>query len=45
MRIALADLDLHRLYVVYPGKQSYALDEKIQVLSIFDLATTLAALG
>ncbi len=45
MRIALADLGLARLYVVYPGKQSYTLDDKIQVLSILDLPAKLAALG
>jgi hypothetical protein len=45
MRIALDDLGLSRLYVVYPGKQSYVLDEKIQVLSILDLPARLAALG
>jgi predicted AAA+ superfamily ATPase len=45
MRIALDDLGLARLYVVYPGKQSYTLDERIQVLSILDLPARLAALG
>jgi len=45
MRIALADLGLHRLFVIYPGKQSYALDDKIQVLSILDLPAKLTALG
>ena len=45
MRIALDDLGLSQLYVVYPGKQSYVLDEKIQVLSILDLPARLAALG
>lgn len=45
MRIALDDLGLARLYVVYPGKQSYALDEKIEVLSILGLPARLAALG
>lgn len=37
MRIALEDLKLARLFVVYPGRQSYALDERIEVLSILDL--------
>jgi hypothetical protein len=45
MRIALDDLGLARLYVVYPGKQSYVLDERIQVLSILDLPARLAGLA
>ncbi len=45
MRIALADLGLHRIFVVYPGKKSYALDDTIRLLSILDLPAQLAALG
>lgn len=45
MRIALDDLGLSRLYVIYPGKQLYVLDERIEVLSILDLPARLAALG
>ena len=45
MRIALDDLGLARLYVVYPGKQSYPIDDNIRVLSIQDLPTQLAKLG
>ena len=37
MRIALEDLQLDTLYIVTPGRTSYRLDEKIEVLSIFDL--------
>ncbi len=37
MRIAIDTLGLHHLYVVYPGKKSYPLDELITVLSIKDL--------
>ena len=45
MRIALDDLGLSSLYVVYPGKLSYPIDDKIRVLSIHDLPTELAKLG
>jgi predicted AAA+ superfamily ATPase len=44
MRIALDDLRLAKLLVIYAGKQSYPIDEKIQVISILDLPAQLAAL-
>jgi uncharacterized protein len=44
MHIAMGDLGLDRLYVIYPGKHSYLLGDKIQVVSIFDLQTKLADL-
>lgn len=34
MHVALDDLSLERLWVVYPGKQEYALDEKISVIPL-----------
>lgn len=34
MRIALTDLKLERLIVVYPGEQCYALTEKVDVLPL-----------
>jgi hypothetical protein len=34
MRIALADLQLEQLTVVYPGKQSYELGPEVTVLPI-----------
>jgi uncharacterized protein len=34
MRIALADLKLDRLIVVYPGEQRYALSDKVEVLPL-----------
>ncbi len=37
MRIAIHDLKLERLFVVYPGKENYSLDDRIQVVSIFNL--------
>jgi predicted AAA+ superfamily ATPase len=39
MTQAMADLDLNHLWVVYPGPQSYSLDESITVLSIQELPT------
>ena len=37
MRTALRDLGLRHLWVVYPGDESYALDEQISVLPIRDI--------
>ena len=37
MHIALADLDLERIWVVYPGQASYPLGERITVLPLRDL--------
>ena len=34
MRVALADLNLEHLWVLYPGDQPYSLDKKISVLPI-----------
>lgn len=36
MHIALEDLGLEHLYVVYPGEQAYSLDEKITCLGLAD---------
>lgn len=44
MRIAVTDLRLSRLFVVYPGAKSYLLGDDIEVLSIFDLPARLAVL-
>lgn len=44
MHIALADLGLAQLYVVYPGKTSYALDKKIEAVAFADLPQRLARL-
>ena len=44
MHIAVQDLSLAHLWVVYPGRHEYALDQKISVIpidSIPRLATTL----
>jgi len=37
MRIALADLKLDKLYVVYPGEKRYALAKKVEVLPLAEL--------
>lgn len=37
MRIAVRDLKLEKLFVIYPGKENYDLDDRIQVTSIFAL--------
>jgi len=38
MRSAIHELALEHLWVIYPGVKSYALDEKITVLSITDIS-------
>lgn len=42
MHIAIADLNLSRLFVVYPGTQSYPLHDQIEALSVSDLSARLA---
>jgi len=37
MRIALADLKLDRLYVVYPGDKRYPLAPKVEVVPLAQL--------
>ena len=37
MRIALADLKLHRLYVVYPGEKRYPLGDKVSVVPLVEV--------
>jgi len=37
LKVAQEDLQLNKIWVIYPGKQSYQLDKSITVLSIFDL--------
>ena len=38
MHVALADLDLHKLYVIYPGTRRYALDPKVECVPLRMLA-------
>jgi hypothetical protein len=37
MRIAIEDLGLEKLWVVYPGKEDYDLDKKVRVISVAGL--------
>ena len=43
MRIAMADLNLHHLYVVYPGRDSFPLAPGITAIDLLSLRTTLMA--
>jgi predicted AAA+ superfamily ATPase len=38
MRIAMEDLSLERLAVVYPGSRAYALSERVSVLPVTEIA-------
>jgi predicted AAA+ superfamily ATPase len=40
MRIAMADLELDHLYVVYPGARSFPLDDPIDAVSLTELANS-----
>lgn len=44
MRVALTDLDLARLFVVYPGERAFPLDEQIEAVPLAQLAARLAGL-
>jgi predicted AAA+ superfamily ATPase len=45
MRSAIEDLDPERSFIVYPGKDRYPVGEKIEVVSLPDLAADLIARG
>jgi len=45
MRIALQDLGLAHIWVIYPGDQTYQLDEKITVMPLEQLARLTALLN
>ena len=38
MRVALNDLELEHLWVVYPGHEAYALDDRISVIPVADIS-------
>jgi hypothetical protein len=44
MRIAMADLALDRLWVVYPGIKEYALDDRISVIGVDGLPSVATAI-
>ena len=37
MRVAVHDLELEHLWVVYPGHEAYPLDDRISVLPVADI--------
>ena len=37
MRVALEDLGLEHLWVVYPGDEGYVLDDRISVLPVAEI--------
>ncbi len=43
MHVALSDLNLDRLFVVYPGSKSFALARKVEALAITQLNEALGA--
>ena len=45
MRVALADLALEHLWVVYPGTEAYPLDARISVLPVADIPELARSLG
>lgn len=45
MRIALADLALEHLWVVYPGSEAYELDDRLSVIPLQDVPRLPARLG
>ena len=45
MLIALEDLHLAHLWVVYPGDQAYDLDDKISVIPMADLTRLTSLIG
>ena len=45
MLIALKDLQLAQLWVVYPGDQAYDLDDRISVIPIADLTRLMTLIG
>lgn len=44
MRIAIEDLSLARLFIVYPGAESFPLEKKTEVVAVADLPARLARL-
>ena len=45
MRVALDDLELNHLWVVYPGNEAYPLDERISALPVTDIPALARSLG
>ena len=45
MRVALDDLGLEHLWIVYPGDEAYTLDDRISVLPIAGIPELAASFG
>jgi len=45
LRIAIEDLQLQRAWIVYPGKQSYRVDERVEVMPLDELTQKVARLA
>jgi hypothetical protein len=45
MRIAIQDLKLERLWVVYPGRQGYTMDDQIECVPLAELSRIRKTLG
>ena len=37
IRIAIGDLELDRVFIIYPGPKSFPLEDKVQALSVLDI--------
>jgi hypothetical protein len=44
LHVALADLKLDRAWIVYPGRERYAVHEKVEVLSLAEIPGRLGLL-
>ena len=44
MRVAVSDLGLDHLWIVYPGDEAYPLDDRISVLPVRDVPDLPASL-
>lgn len=45
MHMAIQDLKLHRLWVIYPGKTAYSIHKKVQCIGLGDLNKSLQKIG
>jgi len=45
LRIALQDLQLKKAWIVYPGKESYPVDERVDVVPLGKILQELARLA
>lgn len=45
MRVALKDLKLDHLWIVYPGDEGYVLDDRISALPVAEIGTLVERIG